>query len=199
MTRVAARALARLIALILSATLAVAGLAVAVFSAQGDTSALSLPHLAGLLRLNDLLGNVGLLLRHVEAGGPVAKVATLIGAGAVALGLLLLFGALVSRRERLVVMRRDEAGTIAAHPRAIGQAAVTLGEQSRDVLHATAKARPKRHGAGGRLRLTAYHAQSSDGSGATTASRDRVRALAESFSLGVRVRSRVPRRGARVS
>jgi hypothetical protein len=199
MTLVTARALARLIALVLSATLAVAGLAVAVFSAQGDTSPLSLPRLAGLLRLDDLLGSVGLLLRDVEAGGPVAKVAALAGAGAVALGVLLLFGALVRRRERLVVMRSDDAGTIAAHPRAIGQAAVTLGEQSRDVLHATAKATPKRHGAGGRLRLTAYHAQSSDGSGAATASRDRVRALADSFSLGVRVRSRVPRRGARVS
>jgi hypothetical protein len=199
MTLLAARALARLIALVLSATLAVTGLAVAVFSIQGNTSPLSLPRLAGLLRLDDLLGSVGFRLRDLEAPGPVAKIAALAGVGAVALGVLLLFGALVRKRERLVVMRSDDEGTIAAHPRAIGQAAVTLGEQSRDVLHATAKARPKRHGAGGRLHLTAYHAQSSDGIGATTASRDRVRALADSFSLGVRVRSRVPRRGARVS
>jgi hypothetical protein len=76
---------------------------------------------------------------------------------------------------------------------------VTLGEQSRDVLHAKAKATPKRHGTGGRLRMTAYHAPSADRTGARTASGDRVRALAESFSLGVRVRSRAPRRGARAS
>jgi hypothetical protein len=199
MAVVAARALARLIALVLSATLAIAGLAVTVFSAQGGTSSLSLPSLARYLRLDELEVSAGLLLAHLQADGPVAKIAALAGAGAVILGLLLLFGVLARRRERLVVMRSDDDGTIAARPRALGQAAVTLGEQSRVVLHAKAKATPKRHGKGGRLRLTAYHAQSSDGTGATTASRERVRALAESFSLGVRVRSRVPRRGARVS
>jgi hypothetical protein len=137
--------------------------------------------------------------RTCKPAAPVAKVAALAGAGAVGFGMLLLFGVLARGRERLVVMRSDDAGTVAARPRALGQAAVTLGEQSRDVLRAKAKATPKRHGTGGRLRLTAYHAQSSDGTGAASASRDRVRALAESFSLGVRLRSRVPRRGARVS
>lgn len=199
MALVAARLIASLIALVLSATLAVAGLGVAVFSAQGDTSPLSLPSLSRHLRLDDLRVSVGFLLADLQADGPVAKVAALAGAGAVAFGVLLLFGVLARRRERLVVMRSDDAGTVAARPRALGQAAVTLGEQSRDVLHAKARARPKRHGTGGRLHLTAYHAESADGARATTAGRDRVRALAESFSLGVSVRSRVPRRGARVS
>jgi HAMP domain-containing protein len=199
MALLAARLIARLTALVLSATLAVAGLAVAVFSVQGHTSPLSLPSLARHLRLDDLHASAGVLLADLQADGPVAGVAALAGAGAVMFGVLLLFGVLARRRERLVVMRSDDAGTLAARPRALGQAAVTLGEQSRDVLHAKAKAAPKRHGAGGRLRLTAYHARSSDATAATTASRDRVRALAESFSLGVRVRSRVPRRGARVS
>jgi hypothetical protein len=199
MALVGARLIARLIALVLSATLAVAGLAVAVFSAQGGTSLLSLPSLARHLRLDDLRVSAGILLADLQAGGPVAKVAALAGAGAVVFGVLLLFGVLARGRERLVVLRSDDAGTVAARPRALGQAAVTLGEQSRDVLRAKAKATPRRHGTGGRLRLIAYHAQSSDGNGTATASRDRVRALAESFSLGVRVRSRVPRRGARVS
>jgi hypothetical protein len=199
MALVAARLIARLIALVLSATLAVAGLAVAVFSVQGRTSFLSLPSLARHLRLDDLRVSAGILLADLQAGGPVAKVAALAGAGAVVFGVLLLFGVLARGRERLVVLRSDDAGTVAARARALGQAAVTLGEQSRDVLRAKAKATPKRHGTGGRLRLTAYHAQSSDGTGTATVSRDRVRALAESFSLGVRVRSRVPRRGARVS
>ena len=198
MALLAARLIARLTALVLSATLAVAGLGVAVFSVQGHTSPLSLPSLARHLRLDDLRASAGVLLADLQADGPVAGVAALAGAGAVMFGVLLLFGVLARRRERLVVMRSDDAGTLAARPRALGQAAVTLGEQSRDVLHAKAKAVPKRHGAGGRLRLTAYHARSSDATATTTASRDRVRALAESFSLGVRVRSRVPRRGARV-
>jgi len=192
----AARGLARLVALLLSTTLAVAGLAIAVFSVQGDGSTLSLPSLAGYVRLDDLHANTGVFLADLQSDGPIAKVAALAGAGAVLLGLLLLFGVLAPRRERLIVMRSDGDGTIGARPRAVGQAAVTLGEQSRDVLHATAKTTARRRGRGGRLRLTAYHARSSDGTGATAASRDRLQAMAESFSLRVRVRGRVPRRGA---
>lgn len=199
MALLAARLLARLIALVLTTTLAVAGLAVAVFSVQGDSSTLSLPGLAGVMGLDDLHASIGGFLADLQADGPLAKVAALAGAGAVALGALLLFGVLARRRERLVVMRGGDHGTIAARPRAVAQAAITLGEQSRDVLHAKAKTTPRRRGAGGRLRLTAYHAQPTDGVGATAASRDRVRALAEPFSLRVRVRGRVPRRGARVS
>ncbi|HEV7882707.1 MAG TPA: hypothetical protein VGO81_04015 [Solirubrobacteraceae bacterium] len=133
MALVAARLIARLIALVLSATLAVAGLGVAVFGAQAHTSPLSLSSLARHLRLDDVRVSVGPVLADLQAGGPVAKVAALVGAGAIAFGALLLFGVLARRRERLVVMRSDDAGTVAARPRALGQAAVTLGEQSRDV------------------------------------------------------------------
>jgi hypothetical protein len=197
MALLAARGLARLVALVLSTALAVSGLAVAVFSVQGDGSTLSLASLARHLRIDDLHASVGVLLANLQADGPIAKVAALAGAGAILLGLLLLFGALARRRERLIVLRAGDDGTIAARPRAVGEAAVTLGEQSRDVLYAKARASARRRGAGGRLRLTAYHAQSPEGNGATTASRDRLQALAEPFSLRVRVRSRVPRRGVR--
>jgi hypothetical protein len=132
MALVAARLIARLIALVLSATLAVAGLAVAVFSVQGRTSFLSLPSLARHLRLDDIRVSVSVLLADLQAQGPVARVAALVGAGAVTFGALPLFGVL-ARTGRLVVMRSDDAGTVAARPRALGQAAVTLGEQSRDV------------------------------------------------------------------
>ncbi len=197
MALLAARGLARLVALLLSTALAVAGLAVAVFSVQGDGSTLSLASLASHLRLDDLHASVGVLLADLQADGPIAKGAALAGAGAVLLGLLLLFGVLARRRERLIVLRTEDDGTIAARPRAVAQAAVTLGEQSREVLYARAKTTARRRGAGGRLRLTAYHAQSPEDNGATAASRDRLQALAEPFSLHVRVRNRVPRRGAR--
>jgi hypothetical protein len=198
MALLAARGLARLIALVLSTALAVACLAVAIFSVQGDSSTLSLPNLAGYVRLDDLHATVGVFLADLQADGPIAKVAALAGGSAVLVGLLLLFGVLAPRRERLIVMRSDDDGTIGARPRAVGQAAVTLGEQSRDVLHAKAKTTARRRGRGGRLRLTAYHARSSDGVGATAASRDRLQTMAEPFSLRVRVRvrGRVPRRGA---
>jgi hypothetical protein len=197
MALLAARALVRLIALILATALAAAGLAAAVFSIQGESATLSLAGLADLLALGDLRTDVGDFLADLQAGGPIAKVAALAGVGAVVLGLVLLFGVLARRRERLVVLRSDDGGRIAARPRAVGQAAVALGEQSRDVLHATAKTTPRRRGSGGRLCLTVYEMRAADGNGATAADGDRLQALAEPFALRLRIRSRAPRRGAR--
>jgi len=197
MTLLAARGLARLIALLLSMTLAVAGLAVAVFSVQGGNSTVSLPGLASHVRLDDLHASIGIFLEDLQADGPIAKVAALAGAGAVLIGLLLAFGVLARRRQHRILMRSDDSGTIAARPRAVSQAAVTVAEQSRDVLHAKAKTTARR-GSGGRLRLTVYHAQSTDRAGVTAASHDRVQALTESFSLRLRMRGQVPRRGARL-
>ena len=197
MALLAARGLVRLVALILTTALAAAGVAAAVFSIQGDSATLSLAGLADLLALGDLRTDVGDFLAALQAGGPIATVAALAGVGAVLLGLVLLFGVLGRRRERLVILRSDEGGRIAARPRAVGQAAVALGEQSRDVLQATAKTRARRRGTGGRLRLTVYEVQPADGNGATAADSDRLQSLAEPFALRVRVRSRAPRRRAR--
>jgi hypothetical protein len=196
MVLLAARGLARLVALLLTTALALAGLVVAIFSVQGDSRTLSLPGLVRTARLDDLHASVGGLLADLQGGGPTAKVAALAGAGAIVIGLLLLFGVLGRRRARLVIIRTDADGTVAARPRAVGQAAVTLGERSRDLLYAKARTRPRRRGAGARLRLTAYHAQSTDRARATASSHAAVQALAESLSLRVRVRGRVPRRTA---
>jgi len=199
MVLLASRGLARLLALLLTTTLAAAGVLVAVFSIQGDSSMFSLPNLVDLVALDDLHASVGGWLADLESDGPVAAIAGLAGAGAIVLGVVLLFGVLARRREHLVVMRSDADGTIAARPRALGHAAQALGEQSRDVLRTATKTAAKRRGLGGRLRLTVYHPQSADRSAATAAGNDRVRALAESFALRLRVRSRTPRRGERVS
>ena len=198
MALLAARALARLVALLLTTALAVAGLVVAVFSIQGDSSTLSLPGLAGHARLDELHAVVGDFLAALEADGPAAKVSALAGAGTVLLGLLLLFGVLARRRERLIVARRGDDGTLAARRRAVAQAAVTLCEQPRDVLNAKARTGARRRGVGGRVRLTVYHAQSTDRAAATAGCRDRVQAFAGAFSLRLRVRGRVPRRHGRV-
>lgn len=199
MVLLAARGLVRLVALLLTTALAVAGLAVAIFSVQGDSSTLSLPGLVKTTHLDEVHASFGGLLADLQGEGPTAKVAALASAGAIVVGLLLLFGVLGRRRARLVIIRTDADGTVAARPRAVGQAAVTLGERSRDLLYAKAKTRPRRRGAGARLRLTAYHAQSTDRASATGSGHAAVQALAESLSLRVRVRGRVPRRGGRVS
>lgn len=198
MALLAARGLARLIALLLSTTLAVTGLAIAVFSIQGGSSTVSLPGLASHVRLDDLHASIGVFLDDLRAGGPIAKVAALAGTGAVLIGLLLAFGVLARRRERRVLIRSGDDGAIAARPRAVSQAAVTVAEQSRDVLHAKARTTARRRGTGGRLRLTVYRAQSKDMAGVTAASRDRAQALTESFSLRLRMRGQVPRRGTRL-
>jgi hypothetical protein len=198
MVLLAARALARLLAVVLAAGLAAGGLAAALFSIQGGSATLSLPGLARLLHLGDLQATVGAWLAALEAGGPVARVAALAGAGAMALGVLLLLGVLARRRERLIVMRDGDDGRIAARPRAVGQAAVALGERSRDVLRATDRTTARRRGVGGRLRLTLYHARSADGAGMAAAGRARIQGLADAFSLRADVRDRVPRRGPRV-
>jgi len=198
MALLAARGLARLIALLLSATLAVAGLAVAVFSIQGDSSTVSLPGLASHVRLDDLHASIGMFLEDLQADGPIAKVAALAGAGAVLIGLLLAFGVLARRREPRVLIRSDDAGTIAARPGAVSQAAVTVAERSRDVLHAKAKTTARPRGVGGRLRLTVHHAQAKQRAGVIAASHDRLHALTDSLSLRLRMRGRLPRRGARL-
>ena len=192
------RALARLVGFVLLLALAVAGLAAAIFSISGGDGTLSLPGLVELARLDDLSDEVGAFLGSLEADGPAAVVAALSGLGAVLLALGLLVGALVAGRERLLVVRHGEEGTVAARRRAVAQTATALAEQPRDVVSAKAKVRPRRRGSGGRLRLTAYHAQTASEPAVEDAARRQLEPLAGPFSLRVKVDGRVPRRGGRV-
>lgn len=192
------RALARLVGLLLLLVLALVGLAAAVFSIQGGDGTLSLAGLVELIRLDDLSDEIGKFLSAMEADGPAAVVAALSGAGAVLLGLALLTGALAVRRERLLIVRRGEDGTVAARRRAVAQTASALAEQPRDVVSAKAKVRPRRRGTGGRLRLTAYHARTANEPAVKEAARAQVESLAGPFSLRTKVDGRVPRRGGRV-
>lgn len=192
------RALARLTGFLLLAILAVAGLAVAVFSIQAGTGTLSLAKLSELVRLPGLRDTVGAFLRSLESDGPVAAVAALSGAGAVLLGLALLAGALVPRRERLLVIDGDGGGTLAARRRAAAQAIRALAEQPRDVRRAKARIRPRRTRPGGRLRVTVYRARTADQRGVLQAATQQLRPLSEALSLRVSTRTRVPRRHGRV-
>jgi hypothetical protein len=192
------RTLAGLVGFLLLVLLALAGLAAAVFSLQGGEETLSYHNLADLLHLDDLDAELGAWLDALEADGPLAVVAALAGAAAVLLGLALLVGALVPSRERLVILRRDPRGDVAARRRAVGQAAAALAEQSRDVTSAKAKVRPRRRRTGAHVRLTAEHARTVGNREVAAAVRERLRALADALSLHVRIRGRVPRRGGRV-
>ncbi|HEY0277282.1 MAG TPA: hypothetical protein VGC32_03335 [Solirubrobacterales bacterium] len=178
----------------------VAGIGAAVFCIQGGTDTLSAAHLAELLSLEDLRDTLGSWFADLEADGPTAVAAAICGAGAVALGLFLLVGALVPRRDRLYLIDDDQgdAGAITARRRAIASAIAEVAERPRDVLGAKVRVAPRRSGPGGRARIRLLRSRSTDDTDrAQEAWRDLER-LEGDLSLRASVRSRLPRRGGRV-
>lgn len=191
------RALVRLLAFLMLAGLAIAGLAIAVFCLGTGKTGISLPHLATLVHLPQLRVRTGAFLASLEAGGPVAIVAALAGAGAMLLGLLLLLGVLVRRRERLVSANGSGGERIAARRRPLAQMAVALAEQVDGVTAASARVRPGRR-RGGRLTVRAQHTALTEPDEVQKAVAERIEPLSRPFGLRARVRARVAEVGARV-
>lgn len=190
------RALARVIAVLLPAALALAGLAVAIASV-GSGEGFSVPWLAELIGLPSLERAVGDWLASLEADGPVAVVAALCGAGAVLLGLALLAGVLVPRRERLVTLDSADEGDIAARRRALGHVGEALVQEAGDVTGARVKVRPRRR-SGGRLRVTAHRTRPADPDSVRSAATAALEPLTGKLPLRAKVRTRRGERGARV-
>jgi hypothetical protein len=190
-----ARALVRLVSFLLLVLLSLAGLLVAVFCIGTGSTGPSLGGLADLLQLSSLRDTVGAWLDQLESSGPVALVAAVSGLGTTLLGLLLVAGVLVPRRERLVTLATGEHGTLAARRRPLAQAATTLVEQVRGVTEARVRVRPRRR-AGGRLAVRASRSRPADPAQLRDAIRERLGSLTDPFKLSTRVEVR--RRGARV-
>ena len=190
-----ARAAARLVTFLLLAALALAGLVLAIFCIGTGTSGPSLGGLAGMLNLDEVRDDVGGWLARLEAPGSVAVIALLCGLGAMLLGLFLLAGLLVPRRERLVTLTSDARGTLAARRRALGQAAAALVEQTRGVTSARVRVRPRRR-TGGRLTVRAERVRPADPRELQGQALEKLRGLTDPFKLKARVE--VARRGARV-
>lgn len=191
------RGLVILLAFVLLVALALLGLAVAVFCVQGGSEGLSLATLADLLWLPELRDEVGGWLRALEADGPVALLSLLGGVVAMLVGLALLAGVLVPRRERLVTLEATPTGTLAARRRPLAAAAGMLAEQARGVTAARVRARPRRT-SGGTLRVRAQRTRPTDPRAARRAVEDRLRPLTEPFKLRSRVQVRFGGRGPRV-
>lgn len=185
------RAVTRLITFVLLAALALAGLAVAVFSLEGGRHGLSLPALARLAHLPQLRHDVGRFLHALESSGPVAMLSALGGLGAAALGVLLLVGVLRSRRERLALLEAGERGTLAARRRPLGLIASALVEQARGIGQTRTRVRPRRRGRGGRLhiRIERPRGAASDETAKQRAA-SALHPLTEPFGLRSRVRVR---------
>ena len=186
---VLARALVRLVGFVALLALAAAGLVLAVFCIGTGTSGPSLGHLAELLHLASLRGTVGQWLGQLEAHGSVAVIAGACGLGAVLLGLMLLAGVLVPRRERLVTLSRGEPGTLAARRRPLAQVATTLVERVRGVTQARVRVRPLRR-TGGRLSVRASRTRRADPEQIQAGVRQALSGLTEPFKLKARVNLR---------
>jgi len=189
--------LSRLLGFALLLIVAVGGIAVAIFCLRGGDATLSLTNLASLLSLDELRDTVGPWLESLEADGPVAALAALCGLAAVVLGIGLLVGALVPRRERLLVIQRDEHGDITARRRAAASALAGLAERPREILGAKAKVRPNRRRAGGRARIKLVRAAGTDERPAAEESRRQLGELGKEMSLKLQSVTRKPRHGGR--
>lgn len=190
-----ARVLARIVGFVVLVALAAAGIVVAVFCIGTGTHGPSLGGLARLLSLASVRDTVGDWLTRVEEPGSVAVIAGLCGLGAIALGLLLIVGVLVPRRERLVQLTDDEQGKLAARRRPLAQVATSLVEQVRGVTETRVRVRPFR-GTGGRLSVRASSTRRADADELRRAVSAQLESLTQPFKLKARVD--VPRRGARV-
>ena len=190
-----ARALVRLFSILLLLILAIAGIVLAAFCIGTGTTGPSPGGLANLLGLSEMHEAVGDWLAQVESPGPVALIAAACGIGAMLLGMLLLLGILVPRRERLVSLSSTDQGELAARRRPLAQAATALVEQVRGVTEARVKVKPRRRG-GGRMKVRASRVRRVDAQQVEGAVTEQLGGLTGPFKLKARID--VPRRGARV-
>jgi hypothetical protein len=193
-----ARTLARLVGVLLLVALSLAGLAAVVFAIQGGEATLSYPQLAEWLRLPELRDEVGAFYGQLEADGPVAILSLLAGLAAMLLGLILIAGALVPRRDHDATLEQTDEGSVTARRRPLGKAAETLASRGEGVTDVKARVRPSWRG-GGRLRVRADLARSaSDQRAAREGIQGRVAPLSDAFDLRPKISTRAGGRGSRV-
>jgi len=185
-----ARALVRLVSVLL--LLALAGLGLAVAIAAIDPSGVT--DFIGLPQLRDAVGG---WFGDLATGGPIALASALGGAGAVLLGLVLLAGLLVPRRERLVRLASGPSGTLSARRGPLAQMAGHLAEQVRGVTSARTKVKSRRRG-GGRLNVRVDRPRTAPPKATKQAVADQLESLTGPFKLKASVQTRLGERGSRV-
>ena len=194
---IVARLLVRVLAFVLLLALALVGLAAAVFAIQGDEETLSFHNLASLTGLPEARDAMAGWFQQIGASGPAAVVALICGIGAILLGVVLILGVLVPRRERLVALDLLDTGALTTRRRPLAGAAQTLVEQARGVTEAKVRARPRRR-SGGTLRVRAERTRHTDATQARQDVEERLKPLTEPFGLRTKVAIRVSARGPRV-
>lgn len=191
-----ARLLVRVLTLLSLIVLSASGILVAVFSISGGRGGPSLTQGAKDAHLRELRDTTAHWLGQIEAHGSVAVIAGLCGLAAILLGLLLLVGLLLPRRERLVTLERRDGGTLAARRRALAQLATALVDQVSGVASTRVRVRPRRT-SGARVAVKATRVQRASATDVRASVRKQLENLTEPFKLTARVE--VPRRTERVS
>ncbi len=192
------RTFARIVTVALLLALSLCGLAIAIFSIGGTASGdFSLPGLARLVHLPQLRSDIGDLYARLEASGSVAGISALCGLGAVVIGVLLLLGVFLSRRERLAVLESSGDGTIAARPRVLGRVVAALAEQARGVTATKVKVAVGRHGMA-RVGIRASHAKADTSQEIRTRTTEAVAPLSDAFGIRASVRPKLADREPRV-
>ena len=192
------RTLSRLIGVLLMVALALVCLGVALYCLDGLVSLGSIrpDRLLHLPRFNH---HVGHFLAQIAASGSTAGLALAAGVVAILIGLLLLLGVLRSSKERLVVLKSGQDGTLAARSRTMRVMVQSLAEHASGT---TAIKRPKlklsRRGTRGRVIVTASRAVSSDASEVEATLTEKIEPLSGPFHLRPRIRLHVGERGERV-
>jgi hypothetical protein len=182
------RPLARLIGGIWMLVIALFGLAVALYCLDSLIQ-LGSARPDRLVHAQRISRHVGRFLEQISAPGSTAWLAVLCGLGAMAIGLILLFGTVRSSRQRLAVLDADSStGTVAARPRVLGDMTRDLAEETEG---ATQVKRPRlslsRSGRRGRLKVRSNRTRTSDPKAVKQAVVEAVRPVSEPFSLTPRV------------
>lgn len=178
-----ARAITRLIALVLLPLLGLVSLAFAVAAIIGGSSARSFAHTT---ELTQAWREVGTFLSHTAPAG--GNSVLLAGAGAVVVGLVLLVGALAPARDRELALD-DRDLTIGR--RALRNAASSLAGAPRGTTDTKVRLKTRRLRSGGRLRVTATRSPRAQAAPIKQALGERVGPLATAFSLSTKITTRV--------
>jgi len=153
-----------------------------------------------LLDLPAVRSDVGTFLDRITAPGPTATLALLCGVVAMLVGIVLIVGVLVPRRQRLVLLERNaEEGTLAARPAPLRDMARALAASAEGT---TAVSRPRVRRSGrlrsGRLSVTASRSRNHDSREVQHAVDEQLRPLTEPFKVRSRVHIRSAGQGERV-
>lgn len=192
------RALTRVVGILWTLVLALAGLAVALYclSRLVNLGAANPPR---LLHLPVVRRHVGHFLDQLAAPGPTAGLALVCGLGAMAIGLLLLLGLLGRRQTHLAMLEADGDGRLGVRRRAVRELARVLAGQAEGATHVR---RPRvvlsRGGQRGRLIIRATRTPSGEPAEVQRAVAERLTPLTEPFHLRPRIHVETGQAGERV-